>query len=331
MASPSPVIECQTCRSQRISALRRLTAGVCKLCAQAGETDRWHAEHRRAQDELERLSTELGQLAGEDRESRRGRRLRKRVETASRSEARSRYRLLASELAADVRRPDQGTLAELDAVRRRASFGAHDSEPEHWFRVYLTRRLDDLFITAHERDEIVAVLSSMTGLSDLDEAPVDLRVDVAIALANAGELDPVLVPEDVMILAPDEAAFVYWPAELCEHSRVQVSEVAKAGFTVPVAPGATIGTEQAHTVTAERPGDLRPVTDGVVVVTTERTVFVNGRTLHVPHGNLLRLGAERHFCLLHHTGAPSPVVLRAGNAGALVVASINMARRRLQG
>jgi hypothetical protein len=215
----------------------------------------------------------------------------------------------------------------LPQVRAAAASTGLDGRPlqrrnEEAFTRYADDILRDDVLTVHEYVMLATVAKGL----EL-EMPRDVEHRALIAAVNGGLLSPL---QDVHVLThAGEDAYFETQAALMKEVVLRETCSAHSGVSVRVVPGVHISTggTRAHTVvTGKR---LEAEDEGILSVTSRRTVFLgNRKTLEFPHAKLLNLTVFSDGLQFHVSGRTS-APLRAGFDGELLAAYVNQAAQRV--
>lgn len=232
------------------------------------------------------------------------------------------YDELLEELAVSPDDPDD-LLAQIQAAASTAGLHSHalQRRNEQAFNRYADRVLRDDVLSTHQYVMLGTVAEEL-GVAQ----PREVERRALIAAYNGGLLAP---HSDTHVLThAGEEVYFETQAALMKEVVLREFRAGYGGVSVRVAKGVRISTGRARGHTVVTGTKIQAEDEGILAVTSRRTVFLgNRKTLEFAHGKLLNLTVFSDGLQFHvsgRTGAP----LFTGFDGEVVAACLNQAAQR---
>jgi hypothetical protein len=253
----------------------------------------------------------------------------------SRAKACHAYRLLATHAIRSPRELDTDFLAAIEEQRRAAQLRVTSRRLSEPRRIFLTYAAQLLRVPHFQPTDLTLLRDAMTAMtgwkSESLQAPAWFERVHNRALIQAANADHLRSPEEApagVCLAPGEA--VLWVdsvRRMRPTEQVRLTAMVVSG-SLGFAPGATVSAKATLERTVQLPpGQLNPIGDAYLAVTTRDVKLVGDQTLAIEYDKIIGLAAPwERICRINYRGSEEPTFIE-GRSGLLMCAVISSAIR----
>ncbi len=226
----------------------------------------------------------------------------------------------------------QDAMQSLQDLTTQARLTASDTELIHKnaFREFALEVLSDDILTEAEEDKLMTMGSAL-GITTqvLNNELRDILRRIFVARINDGRIPT--HPNPRIVLKKGEVGYLETNADLLKEVAVREYRGGYSGFSFRIARGVRyhVGGVRGQSVVVGT--EIQTADQGVLVVTSHRTVYVGSRkTIELPHTKLVMLDILTNAVRFHMSNRQNPVFLKLTlEDGDVVAAAVNYATQKL--